>query len=216
MGGRERKGVSRRAVVDVAPTVAAYVRVSTSGQDYSSQRHAIEAAARAAGAPVQLWFGDVATGSKMDRPQLIRLRDQIRLGKIGVLWVWRIDRITRSGIVDCVSCIAEIQRRGCIVRSVMDGFPLDGAAGEICLAMVAWAAQQERLKMLENQAAARAKCVASGRHWGKPAIPTDVRRLVRDLASAGHSVRSIAKEAQISKSSAWNILRDSVPPKEGI
>lgn len=200
----------------MAPTVAAYVRVSTSGQDYESQRHAIEAAARAEGAPVQLWFGDVATGSKMDRPQLIRLRDAIRLGKIGKLWVWRIDRLTRSGIVDCVSCIAEIQRCGCVVRSVMDGFPLDGPAGEICLAIVAWSAQQERLKMLENQDAARAKCAANGRHWGKPPIPTDIRRLVRDLASAGRSVRQIAREAQISKSSAWNILRDGVASKEGI
>lgn len=194
-------------------TVAAYVRVSTSGQCYDAQRREIDAAARAAAAPVQLWYGDVATGSKMERPQLRRLRDAIRAGKIGTLWVWRIDRLTRSGIVDTVSCIAEIQRCGCVVRSLMDAFPLEGPAGEICLAMVAWAAQQERLKMLENVAAARAKCAAEGRHWGKPAIPSEIRSLVCDLAARGYSVRRIATVARISKSSAWNILQSGVAPK---
>lgn len=206
--GDSSKGADKR---DLRPgnsglprVVAGYIRVSSRGQDYSSQRHAIEAAARARGELVHLWFADVATGRRVERPQLRRLRDAITAGRVHRIWVWRLDRLTRSGIVDAISCITEIRRCGATVASVADGFALDS---DLMLAMIAWAAQQELLKLRENQDAARARMRLEGRPWGRPPLPDSLKDEIRRLGSQGKSPRQIAAELPCSKSSAWNVLR---------
>jgi DNA invertase Pin-like site-specific DNA recombinase len=185
--------------------VAAYIRVSDRSQDYAYQRHAIERAC-APGEPVQLWFADVASGRSMDRPQMHRLRDAIRAGKIHRVWVWRLDRLTRSGVIDMLSCIAELRRYGCEVSTVTDKFPMGGPAAEPILAVLAWAAQQEREKIRENQNAARARMAVEGRAWGRPSLAAAVQLRVRELRAGGKTFRAIARELRISKSSAWKIL----------
>lgn len=194
------------------PVIAAYIRVSSRTQDYAYQRHAIEKAARARGELVHLWYGDTATGARMDRPKLIKLRDDIRAGKIQRLWVWRLDRLTRTGIVDAISCIREMQRSGCTLSSVADGFPFDGELGELFVAIVAWAAQHEREKIRENLQAARARMAAAGRPWGRPPTTEEQRSLVWELRREGKSVRAIARELRalgvpLGKSCVWNILQ---------
>jgi DNA invertase Pin-like site-specific DNA recombinase len=203
-GGNEIEGAKRSA----PPIVAGYIRVSSRSQDYEYQRHAIQLAARARGELVHLWYGDVASGRSMDRPQLLKLRDAIRAHRVQRLWVWRIDRLTRSGIVDTLSCINEIRLAGCAVASVADGFALDGPAADVILAVLAWAAQLERQKIRENLAAARARLALQGRHMGPTPVPTHVRALVKELSDAGLSIRRVARAAGISKSSVWNILHE--------
>lgn len=199
--------------------VAGYIRVSSRGQDYAYQRHAIERAARARGDVVHRWYGDVATGRTMQRPQLIKLRRHIADHQVQRLWVWRLDRLTRSGIVDTLSCINEIRGAGCQVLSVSDGLDLDGPAAELILAVLAWAAQLERVKIKENLDAARAKMASEGRAWGKPPLQPEIRALVLELAAArgehGQSELSMARIARvvgISKSSVWNILHEERGP----
>ncbi len=193
--------------------VAGYIRVSSRSQDFEYQRHAIQVAARARGEVVTQWYADVATGKHMQRTQLIRLRDGIRAHTIHRLWVWRIDRLTRSGIIDTLSCISEIRLAGCSMSSVADGFALDGPAADVILAVLAWAAQQEREKIRENQAAARARLALEGRHMGLPPIPVHIKGLVRELSGKGLSVRRTARAAGISKSSVWNILQEQTIKK---
>lgn len=143
----------------------------------------------------------------MERPQLIKLRAAVAAGKFSRVWVWRIDRLSRSGIVETISCIQEFRRAGCIVASVSDPFPLEGPGSEIVLACLAYCAQMEREKIRENQLAARARMEAEGRGWGHPRLPEELRAQALALAAAGLSFRKIARELKISKSSAWNFLR---------
>lgn len=213
MDSQKRVGGVGAAPGEPPPIVAAYIRVSSRSQDYAYQRHAIEGCARGRGELVHLWYGDVATGSKMERPKLRKLRDDIRAGKIQRLWVWRLDRLTRSGIVDAVSCIAEIRAAGCAIQSVTDGFPLEGPTADLHIAMMAWAAQHEREKLRENQQAARLRMEQTGRHWGRPPATYEQRALVRELATLGYSVRKIAREVQLSKSCCWNILQEQAEQK---
>lgn len=190
--------------------VAAYVRVSSRSQDYAYQRLAIERAARARGEVVHLWFADVASGRSMERPQLRKLRDKIRVGGVQRLWVWRLDRLTRSGIVDTLSCIQEMQRHGCELASVADGFALDGPAAEVILSVLAWAAQVEREKIRENQLAARARMAAEGRSWGRPRVLTpELKSRIHTLAGAGMTPKLIAAEVHCSKTSVWNVLHET-------
>lgn len=185
--------------------VAAYIRVSTPSQDYAYQRHAIEAAARAGGAIVR-WYADTATGANMRRPQLERLRRDLARGEIERVWVWRLDRLTRSGIVDTLSTVQEI-RAAAALSSVADGFALgDGPAGELVLAVLAWAAQMERQKIRENQEAARARLRAQGRSWGRPPLAPSTRDEIDAMTSQGFTPREVSRSLKISTSSVHKHL----------
>ena len=192
------------------PTVrAAYIRVSSRSQDYAYQRHAIEKACKSRNVLIHRWFADVASGRNMQRPQLRALREQIRKGVVGEVWVWRLDRLTRSGIVDTLSAITEMRRFGCECVSVADGFALEGPAAELVLAVLAWAAQMEREKIRENQLAARARMRSEGRPWGRPPLPPDLRDQARELRSIERlSEREIARRLKKSKTWVHSVLGD--------
>jgi DNA invertase Pin-like site-specific DNA recombinase len=192
--------------------VAAYIRVSSRSQDYGYQRHAIERAARARGEVIHLWYADVASGSTMNRPKLRQLRDKIRVGGVQRLWVWRLDRLTRSGIADTLSALEELRRCGCALASVSDGLALEGPAGELVVSVLAWAAKIEREKIRENQLAARARMEAEGRSWGRPPeLTPSQKERIHLLAEQGYSHKRIAALVECSKTSVWNVLHETEP-----
>lgn len=190
--------------------IAAYVRVSSRSQDAAYQRAAIERAASARGERVGRWFSDVASGRSMERPELARALEEIRGGCIRRLWVWRLDRLTRSGIVDTLTAIETMRAHGCECASVADGFALDGPAAPVVLAVLAWAAQMERQKIAENQAAARQRMASEGRSWGRPRLVTpELLARLRELRELGWTHRSIAKELKLSRSHVGALCRQT-------
>lgn len=187
--------------------VVAYVRVSTGGQSLEAQRGAIKRASAAKGAPVEAWFEDVASGSSTDRLALRRLRASARKGQVRLLWIWALDRLNRSGIVDTLSLLREFRDAGVEVCSVADPFQLSGPLAEPCIAMMAWCAQQERERLRERQQEGLRRMRLEGRRNGRPpAIGSDQQAQIRELADAGMSVRRIARLAKCSKSYVWNFL----------
>jgi DNA invertase Pin-like site-specific DNA recombinase len=193
--------------------VAAYVRVSSKSQDAAYQSDAIERAARARGEEIDVWFSDVASGRSMDRPELSAALAAIRVGMVRRLWVWRVDRLTRSGIVDTLTVLEDMRRHGCVCASVADGFALDGPAADVILAVLAWAAQMEREKIAENQAAARARMEAVGRAWGRPIIGVTAEQIahVLELRAAGCTQLGISRRTELSVRRVARILRESEP-----
>src|SRR5215468_3997888 len=125
--------------------IAAYIRVSSRSQDTAMQRSAIERAATARGDSITKWFEEKRSGRTLARPELDRLRQAARGGQFRKLYVFRLDRLTRSGIRDTFEVIEELRAHGCEVVSVADGFSLEGPAAEVFLAVMAWAAKMERL-----------------------------------------------------------------------
>jgi DNA invertase Pin-like site-specific DNA recombinase len=189
-------------------SVVGYIRVSSAGQDYAYQRTAIDVAARARSESVSEWFGDVASGATLDRPELARLRAQLDAGRVRQLWVWRLDRLTRSGIADTLASVEHVRRCGAELVSVADRVALDGGpTGELVLAVLAWCAQMELAKIRENQDAARARMRQQGRTWGRPAIPPGVKDAVAAASSRGLSCRQIARELKVSKTWVAEVLR---------
>lgn len=190
--------------------VVAYIRVSSRGQTYEAQKTAIERAAAAKGEPVDRWFADVASGASTERPGLRQLRAAVARGDAQTLWVWALDRLARSGIVDTLQLLRELRAEGCGVRSVVDPFDLQGPLAEPCIAMMAWCAEQERVRSKERQAAGIARMRLEGRRAGRPPLGDEQRAACRTLSAAGYSVRQIARELKVSKSSVCNFLHAAV------
>src|SRR5258708_38705633 len=107
-------------------TIAGYIRVSSKAQDHATQRAAIERLAAARGDTVGTWYAEKLSGKSMARPELQRLRADATAGQVGKLYVFRLDRLTRTGIKDTLQALEDFRGAGVDVVSVADGFDLNG------------------------------------------------------------------------------------------
>lgn len=180
---------------------AAYTRVSSRSQDLATQRHAIVQAARARRHRIGRWFEEKQSGKSLARPVLTELRDAVRRGEVTTLYVFRIDRLTRSGIRDTLALLEELRGAGCKVITVADGFDFDGPASDVVLAVLAWAAQMERAALGERISAARARV----RRWGRPRRDVDVARAL-ELEAKGKTIRQIAAALKVPRTTVQRAL----------
>jgi DNA invertase Pin-like site-specific DNA recombinase len=171
----------------------AYLRVSSRAQDFATQKAAIERAAVARGDSITTWYSEKRSGKLLARPELDRLRRDARAGAVRRLYVYRLDRLTRSGIRDTFEVIEELRVHGCTLVSVSDGFDLEGPAAEVVLAVMAWASKMERLAINERISAARDRVEAEGGRWGRPSrVDEALRHRIVSMRSQGRTFRSIA------------------------
>jgi DNA invertase Pin-like site-specific DNA recombinase len=202
--------VSQRSLIGTPPTrmgcmttASAYIRVSSRAQDHATQRSAIERAAAARGDIIAAWYAEKKSARTMDREELRRLLAQVRAGGLRGqrLYLFRLDRLTRTGIADTLTTLEELRAHGVEVVSVADGFDLSGPHAEIIVATMAWAAKMERLAIGERVAAARERVEAEGRHWGRPRrVDAPTLRRIQALRAEGRSLRYIAVAMKIPKS----------------
>jgi len=193
---------------------AAYLRVSSRGQDEALQREAITRAAAARGETVDLWASEVRSGKASLRPELDALRGLARRGELSRLWVFRLDRLSRRGAADLVVLVNELRRHGCQLISVADGFDFEGPIGDIVIAVLGAVGEMELDAQRERRDAARAAAEARGAKWGRPPAGTpDQRAELRQLLERGLTLRKAAKQAGLSYGSAQRIkASDSQEP----
>src|SRR3989304_3167768 len=135
---------------------AAYVRVSSRGQDPEAHRLAISKAAKARGDSIGEWYCEKRNANTLERQQLDRLRREVQAGKHAKVYVFRIDRLARSGIRDTLAVIEEFRGHGCKIATVADGFSLDGPTSDVVIAVLAWAAPMQRAAPGEGVSGQRA------------------------------------------------------------
>ncbi|MFY3742471.1 recombinase family protein [Anaeromyxobacter sp. Red801] len=192
---------------------AAYIRVSGRAQDHASQRSALERASKARGDKIAFWYAEKKSARTLARPELQRLREDARRGLFRRLYVFRLDRLARSGVRDTFEIIEEMRASGVEVVSIADGFSLDGPAAEVILAVISWAAKMERLALLDRIEAARERLASEGRAWGRPTrVSPAEHRTIQTLAAAGRTVREIAVAVKIPRSTVARALSRKLPP----
>lgn len=181
------------------PHAAAYVRVSSASQSGHMQRAAIRQACDARGDVIltEAWYEESRSAKTLTRPALDRLRQDVREGRVRKLYVWKLDRLTRSGISDTFKLIEEFRSHGCELVLLADAFDLTGPTADVVMAVLSFAAQMEWLAITERRAAARERVLADGGTWGRPLRMDDglVARAVA-LSQRGKSIRAIAAQLQ--------------------
>jgi DNA invertase Pin-like site-specific DNA recombinase len=188
-------------------TVAAYVRVSSKGQDATMQRVAIERAAKARGDVVGRWYFEWASARTLDRKELRRCLYDARHGDFSRLYVWRLDRLARSGIRDLLGVVEDLRRWHVQLVMVTDGFELEGPAADVVLAVLAWTAKMERLAINERIAAARERVEREGRPWGRPPVTSPAQRaLILSMREDGASLRQIAGALGVARTTVRRVL----------
>jgi len=187
----------------------AYVRVSSRAQDDATQRSAIERIAAVRGDVVTDWRAEKRSAKTMAREELQRLLTDARAGRLRGqrLYLFRLDRLTRTGIADTLMALEELRTNGVEVVSFGDGFDLTGPHAEVIIAVMAWAAKMERLATAERISAARERIEAEGGHWGRP-TRLGQGEVAQALAmrSEGRSVRAIAVAMKIPRATIARAL----------
>lgn len=194
-----------------------YLRVSHRSQDLGLQRAAIEKAAMSRGDTIVAWYEEKKSGKTMNRPELHRLRSDLRAGRLAGqrLFVFRLDRLTRSGIRDTFEVIEEIRAHHCELVSVSDGFDLNGPTAEVIIAVMSWAAKMELLARNERVAAARDRLEAEGRAWGRPSRLSEAQRSrIMSLRKDGKTIRQIAVAMKVPRSTVARALSRKGRPEK--
>jgi DNA invertase Pin-like site-specific DNA recombinase len=172
---------------------AAYYRVSSKAQDLASQRDPVERAAKNRGDRLTRIYQEKRSARTLDRAELEKLRLAARAGLIKRLYIFRLDRLARSGIRDTLALVQELRAAGVEIVTVADGFDINGPAAEVVLAVMAWAAQMERLATNERISAARVRVEAAGGKWGRPTRMTAQQlQQAKKFRTDGKSLRAIA------------------------
>jgi DNA invertase Pin-like site-specific DNA recombinase len=194
--------------------IAAYLRVSSRSQDVAMQRAAITRAAKARGERIGSWYAEQASSVAQSRPELTRLREDVRGGRVAKLWVFRLDRLSRGGILEVLNIVHELRDHGCRLETVSDGFSFDGPAADVILAVFAWVAEMERAAIRARLKDARTALEASGGHWGRPRKVDKLMGVrIQDLKGKGRTIRSIAMAVKIPRTSVARWLSQNPPPK---
>jgi DNA invertase Pin-like site-specific DNA recombinase len=179
-----------------------YGRVSTSDQNIESQKDALVRAG------TDLLFIDTFTGTKSNRPELNRLRAQLRRGD--TLVITRLDRLGRSA-KDLLNLVSELQDQGVHLEVLEQNINTSTPEGKLFFTLVASFAEFEREIMrsrtMDGLAAARARGRMGGR---KPAMSPVKIATAKQLYSQGKYVKDIAEALGVSRPTIYRALSNEL------
>jgi DNA invertase Pin-like site-specific DNA recombinase len=189
--------------------VAAYVRVSTVGQNEAGQRAEIERWLAGNGiepAGVR-WFVDKRTGDTLKRPAFEQLQGAIFAGEAGSVVVYKLDRLSRS-LRDGINVICDWCDRGLRVVAVTQQIDLSGTVGRMIAAVLLGVAEMEQETRRERQRAGIDVAKRAGVYKGRKVGSTKAKpeRAAR-LRAKGLSIDEIAASLGVSRPTVFVYLR---------
>jgi DNA invertase Pin-like site-specific DNA recombinase len=176
--------------------VAIYARVSTQdkGQDTENQLLQLREYAARQGWEIVAEYVDHVSGKTGDRDAFRRLFEDASRRHFDVVLVWALDRFTREGVFETFDYIRKLTGFGVAFESYTEAhFRTTGPAGELMLAIAAWIAKQERIRIYERTRAGVERARRQGKHCGRPKALFR-RDLAKELRQAGMSWSRIAAE----------------------
>ncbi len=177
-----------------------YGRVSTQDQNLEAQSDALKAA------DVHKVFIEKITGTKASRPELDKLREQMREGD--TLIITRLDRLGRS-TKDLLAISSELEEKGVELEVIEQNINTKTPEGKLFFTMIAAMAEFEHSMMVartkDGLAAARARGRMGGR---KPKLSEAQRQQVKNFYDARElTVREIAALFNVTPPTVYRALQ---------
>lgn len=177
-----------------------YARVSTEDQNLALQLDALEAAGCAR------IFHDRITGATFKRSGLDSALGALQPG--GELVVWKLDRFGRS-MLETVTMVLDLDRRGIGFRSLTESFDIKTAIGRGVLAFLAAIAEDERDRIKLRTRAGMAAAKARGAVLGRPPKLTgdQIEYAHREIIAGAATPRELAEAFSVSPLTLERALR---------
>lgn len=190
----------------MSATTALYLRVSTKDQRLDSQELELRRLCQVRGWGEPVVYAEKASASK-HRPELERLMNDVRAGRVARLVCYKLDRIGRS-LSHLALLIDELSRLGVPLVCSSQGIDTsaDNPVGRLQLGVLMAVAQFEREIIRERVNAGLAAAVARGVKLGPKEILSKRLPEVRALRAQGRSQRQIAALLSMPASSVHKVL----------
>ena len=191
--------------------VALYARVSTkNSQDPETQLLALREYAKARKLEVFSEYVDIGiSGSKDSRPALNRLMADARKRRFDTVLVARFDRFARS-TRHLVLALEEFNALGVDFISLSESVDTSTPMGKMVYTVIAAVAELERSLIRERVIMGLQRARVEGKRLGRPPGTKASIKKIQRLKSQGLSIRQIASEMKVSKSTVSRLL-NSVP-----
>lgn len=193
-------------------SIALYARVSTknNGQDPETQLLALREYASARKLEIFSEYVDIGiSGSKDSRPALNRLMADARKRRFDTVLVARFDRFARS-TRHLVLALEEFNALGVDFISLSESVDTSTPMGRMVYTVIAAVAELERSLIRERVVMGLQRARVEGKRLGRPpGTKASIKKILR-LKSQGLSIRQIASEMKVSKTTVSRLLT-SVP-----
>jgi DNA invertase Pin-like site-specific DNA recombinase len=150
---------------------AIYSRVSTKdkGQETDNQLFQLREYCARQGWQIAEEYIDHESGKTGDRAAFKRLFADAARRQFDIVLVWALDRFTREGVLETFTYVEKLREFNVSFESYTEAhFRTTGPAGELMLAVAAWIAKQERLRISERTKAGLDRARREGKHCGRP------------------------------------------------
>jgi len=183
--------------------IIGYARVSTIDQNLDRQLDALKENG------AEKIFREKVTGKKSDRPELLRMMDQLRDGDIVI--VAELTRLSRS-TKDLFAIVEQIQAKGANIKSLKETW-LDTTTphGKLMFTIFAGLSQFEADLIAQRTREGLAAARARGRLGGRPKVTSDKSSMaVKMYDSKEFTVDEICNSCHIGKTTLYRLLNDRV------
>jgi DNA invertase Pin-like site-specific DNA recombinase len=175
-----------------------YGRVSTSDQNPDSQKDSLQRAG------TDQIFLDTFTGTKANRPELNKMKDQLRSGDTIV--ITRLDRLGRS-TKDLLNLVSELQDQQVNLEVLEQSINTSTPEGKLFFTLVASFAEFEReimrARTIDGLASARARGRVGGR---KPVMSSAKIATAKQMYADSKAVKEIAEVLGVSRPTIYRAL----------
>jgi len=188
--------------------IAIYARVSTTDQSTESQLLDLRRYVRERGWNIFKEYVDEGiSGTKDSRPALNELMNDAKKRRFDVVLVWGFDRFARS-TKHLILALAEFKNLGIDFVSYQENIDTGSPLGSAIFTIISAVAQLERDMIAERVKEGPRRAKENGKKLGRPRAVVDVEDIQR-LRSKGLSLRAIAKETGVSRTTVSDVLSSS-------
>lgn len=189
--------------------IAIYARVSTKDgkQDTENQLRELREFAARSGWEVGKEYIDHESAKTADRGAFQAMLTDAGKRKFDAVLCWALDRFTREGIEATFGYVRLLKTEGVDFISYSEPhFRTTGPAGELMLAIAAWIAKQERVRISDRTKAGLRTARAKGKTLGRRPVAVPAARVL-ELRAQGKGPLSI--EAAL-RADGWTGSRGSI------
>jgi DNA invertase Pin-like site-specific DNA recombinase len=199
-------------------TTAIYLRVSSRTQDTASQEPDLKRWIEGHKDQPVRWYKDQFTGTTMDRPAFQRLMQDIQIGKVDRVVVWRLDRLGRTAR-GLTALFEDLTNRGVTLVSLKEGLDLKTSAGRLLAHVLASVAMFETEVRSERIVAGQVAAREAGKRWGgsvkgrRLKVTREQESMIRRMKREGEGITAIARATGLSRPTVYRVLGSQEPAR---